>query len=166
MGSHIMLRGALDFGNLLMGRKGGVNQPKISGRSKRTLRTLVKQVYREVRRFATRISRNMAILSYSRNLRSALPSTNVSCGTRMASRTLQCSVAPSLETRRMESGTSISGATWAFSVWTSRRQRSGRAGGETIGPPHQILWQILTRQASPMLSSLVTVGVRTVTCPS
>jgi len=50
MGSHIMIRGALDFGNLLMGRKTGVNQPTISGKSKRTLRNLVKQVYREYQR--------------------------------------------------------------------------------------------------------------------
>ena len=51
MGSHIMLRGALDFGNLMLGRKGvEANQPSISGKSKRMLRSLVQQVYREYQR--------------------------------------------------------------------------------------------------------------------
>jgi hypothetical protein len=53
-GSHIMLRGGMDFGSLLLGRKGdsedGGGGVKLGGQSKRTLRTLVQQVYREYQR--------------------------------------------------------------------------------------------------------------------
>ena len=54
--SHIMLRGSLDFGSLLLGRSASVGSDvafaasSISGTSKRTLRRLVEQVYREYQR--------------------------------------------------------------------------------------------------------------------
>jgi hypothetical protein len=51
-GSHIMLRGGMDFGTMLLGRKGGTGtgSVKLGGSSRRTLRALVKQVYREYQR--------------------------------------------------------------------------------------------------------------------
>ncbi|GMH50847.1 hypothetical protein TL16_g00884 [Triparma laevis f. inornata] len=48
-GSHLMLRGALDFGSLLLGRR-GEQSVTISGKAKRRLRSLVQQVYREYQR--------------------------------------------------------------------------------------------------------------------
>jgi len=51
-GSHIMLRGGMDFGSLLLGRKGEgeSGSVKVGGKSKRLLRKLVQQVYREYQR--------------------------------------------------------------------------------------------------------------------
>ncbi len=48
-GSHVMIRGALDYGSILLGRA-KQNGANVSGKSKRKLRTLVKQVYREYQR--------------------------------------------------------------------------------------------------------------------